>query len=180
MISFLQKRFMPLAIEHLAISGQPGYHGVAIASRLPMKSIDVRRFCGKEDCRHIQATLPGGVEVHNFYVPAGGDEPDPVVNEKFDHKLKFLSEMQSWFSELSSPRKKRVLVGDLNIAPLEHDVWSHKQLLKVVSHTPIEVEELKNVQNSAGWIDVARELIPEDEKNLYVVVLSCQRLEGGK
>jgi exodeoxyribonuclease-3 len=31
-----------------------------------------------------------------------------------------------------------ILVGDLNIAPLETDVWSHKALLKVVSHTPIE------------------------------------------
>ena len=55
------------------------------------------------------------------------------------------------------------MVGDLNIAPLETDVWSHKQLLKVVSHTPIEVEKLKIVQQSNGWIDAVRHFIPADE-----------------
>jgi len=55
-------------------------------------------------------------------------------------------------------------VGDLNVAPHEHDVWSHKQLLKIVSHTPVEVEKLGNVIDSHGWVDVARELVPDDEK----------------
>lgn len=123
----------------------------------------MRRFCGKDDCRHIAASLPGGIRVHNFYVPAGGDEPDRKKNEKFGHKLDFLDEMAKWFSELG-PRSKSVLVGDLNVAPTENDVWSHKQLLKVVSHTPIEVEKLGGVIDSHGWIDVARELIPEPEK----------------
>ena len=35
-----------------------------------------------------------------------------------------------------------ILLGDFNVAPLETDVWSHKQLLKVVSHTPVEVEAM--------------------------------------
>ena len=48
-----------------------------------------------------------------------------------------------------------ILVGDLNVAPLEHDVWSHKQLLSVVSHTPIETEALELLRGEAGWIDTA-------------------------
>ena len=60
--------------------------------------------------------------------------------------------------------KKSVLVGDFNVAPGEHDVWSHKQLLKVVSHTPVEVEALAKVQAAHDWTDVARALTPEDEK----------------
>jgi exodeoxyribonuclease-3 len=56
------------------------------------------------------------------------------------------------------------LVGDLNIAPLEHDVWSHKQLLDVVSHTPIETETLNRIRNSGGWDDGIRALTPEPEK----------------
>jgi len=43
-------------------------------------------------------------------------------------------------------------------------VWSHKQLLKVVSHTPIECEKLAAVKNAGGWIDIAREITPEPEK----------------
>jgi len=161
--NFPSKAFHQAGYEHLAISGQAGYHGVAIASKLPLTKIEKRAFCNKGDCRHVAASLPGGVRVHNFYVPSGGDEPDRKKNDKFGHKLDFLDEMAAWFSELG-PRSKAVLVGDLNVAPAEHDVWSHKQLLKVVSHTPIEVEKLQSVIDAHKWVDVARELIPEPEK----------------
>ena len=57
-----------------------------------------------------------------------------------------------------------ILVGDLNIAPLENDVWSHKQMLKIVSHTPIEVEHLDKVAQSLSWIDTMRCHISSDEK----------------
>lgn len=151
--------------EHQAVSGQVGYHGVAIVSRLPLEDVDKRGFCGKNDCRHVAATLPGGVRLHNFYVPAGGDEPDPAVNEKFDHKLSFIKGMAEWFSGMGAPKEaKAVLVGDLNVAPREHDVWSHKQLLKVVSHTPVEVDHLAGALAAYEWIDVAREIIPDEEK----------------
>lgn len=161
--SFPFKAFREAGYGHLAVSGQAGYHGVAIASRVPLKKIEKRGFCEKDDCRHIAATLPGGLRVHNFYVPAGGDEPDPAVNDKFRHKLDFMDEMTAWFSDLG-PRSKAIIVGDLNVAPREHDVWSHKQLLKVVSHTPVEVEKLDGVMASHGFIDVAREIVPEPEK----------------
>lgn len=161
--NFPFKAFNAAGYEHQAVSGQAGYHGVAIVSKLPLKNVEKRGFCDKGDCRHIAASLPGGLRVHNFYVPSGGDEPDPKVNDKFAHKLDFLDEMAGWFSDLG-PRAKAVLVGDLNVAPREHDVWSHKQLLNVVSHTPVEVEKLSRVVDAHGWVDVARELIPEPEK----------------
>ena len=56
------------------------------------------------------------------------------------------------------------MVGDLNVAPLEHDVWSHKQLLKVVSHTPIECEKLTAVKKAGDWIDCHAQVTPEPEK----------------
>ncbi|MEM9123402.1 MAG: exodeoxyribonuclease III, partial [Pseudomonadota bacterium] len=119
----------------------------------------------KSDARHTAVSFEGGITLHNFYVPAGGDLPDPDLNEKFAHKLAFLEEAAAWFQTIEGGEKARhVLVGDLNVAPLEHDVWSHKQLLKVVSHTPIEVSRLETLQASAGWIDVTREAIPEPEK----------------
>ncbi|MEO0879498.1 MAG: exodeoxyribonuclease III [Pseudomonadota bacterium] len=161
---FPVKAFKAAGYDHLAISGQAGYHGVAIAARVPLKNITRKSFCGKDDTRHISAVLPGGIELHNFYVPAGGDEPDPAINEKFDHKLNFLREMRTWFSALGGPRKKRVLVGDLNVAPHENDVWSHKQLLKVVSHTPVEVDLLNALRDEADWTDVARARVGDDQK----------------
>jgi len=57
-----------------------------------------------------------------------------------------------------------ILVGDLNVAPLEHDVWSHKQMLRIVSHTPIECEKLTAAQTAGRWVDAMRMLVPEPEK----------------
>lgn len=160
---FPRKAFEKAGYPHLAVAGQTGYHGVAIAATKPLKDVSVDRFCGKDDARHISASI-AGVRVHNFYVPAGGDEPDPAVNEKFDHKLKFLAELADWSDSRRASRKKEVLVGDLNVAPREHDVWSHKQLIDVVSHTPAEVALLDRVVASGRWLDVARALAPEPEK----------------
>ncbi len=150
---------------HQAISGQKGYHGVAILSRLPFAATDVQTFCGKNDCRHISAVFENGVELHNFYVPAGADVPDPVLNPKFAHKLDFLREMARAFEKRRERTTARlVLVGDLNVAPLENDVWSHKQLLGVVSHTPVETGLLGDVRAAFDWIDVTRSFVPEQEK----------------
>ncbi len=162
---FPDKAFCKAGYETIALNGQKAYHGVAILSRIPFVLHEARAFCGKGDARHVSVILPGDIELHNFYVPAGGDEPDPEVNDKFAHKLAFLTEMAQWFEVWPQKSKHQILVGDLNVAPLEHDVWSHKQMLKVVSHTPIEVDHLNRVQQAAGWIDVARQFIPPDEKH---------------
>jgi exodeoxyribonuclease-3 len=148
---------------HQAVSGQAGYHGVAIVARAPLADIETLRFAEKDDARHVGVTLAGGVRLHNFYVPAGGDEPDPETNEKFAHKLAFMRDLARW-SEEGAARGKTVLVGDLNIAPREHDVWSHKQLLNVVSHTPAEVELMDAAIAAGAWTDIAREIHPEPEK----------------
>jgi exodeoxyribonuclease-3 len=160
---FPGKALAAAGYAHQAVSGQAGYHGVAILSKTPLKEIEAEQFCGKDDARHIAATALG-VRVHNFYVPAGGDIPDPDENDKFAHKLQFLKDLRERFSGRGKSRKKEVLVGDLNVAPREHDVWSHKQLLDVVSHTPVEVDLLDNAVEAGGWTDVARALIPEPEK----------------
>ena len=153
-----------MGYAHQVISGMKSYNGVAILSRRPLKDTGARDWCGKSDCRHVFATAPGGIEIHNFYIPAGGDEPDPEINDKFAHKLQFLADATEWCRDRRDSKAKRVLVGDLNIAPLESDVWSHKQLLKVVSHTPIEVEHLARLQGAGPWVDAVRQFVPEDEK----------------
>lgn len=150
---------------HQAISGQKGYHGVAILSRLPFISMDVRSFCSKTDCRHVSVAFENGVELHNFYVPAGGDVPDPDLNPKFAHKLDFLREMARMFDGRRGKRAARaILTGDLNVAPLENDVWSHKQLLNVVSHTPVETRLLEEARAAFDWVDVTRSRVPAQEK----------------
>ena len=168
--AFPLKRFKRLGYEHISLNGQKGYHGVAMISRLPFESFHVRNFCGKTDCRHVAVTLGeraklrDPITLHNFYVPAGGDEPDAEVNPKFGHKLAFLDEMRDCIEIRPAARERAILVGDLNVAPLEHDVWSHKQMLKVISHTPIEVEKLTATLRTGNWVDTMRVHTPEPEK----------------
>ncbi|UUP17464.1 exodeoxyribonuclease III [Nitratireductor thuwali] len=158
--------FRKLGYEYVSIHGQKGYHGVATISRRPMRTVETRTFCGIADCRHIATSLDLGsrrILLHNFYVPAGGDEPDPAINPKFRHKLDFIEEMHDVRPSLEAGTGT-ILVGDLNIAPLETDVWSHKQLLKVVSHTPVETEGLTQLLRRGAWVDLMRQHVPPEEK----------------
>jgi exodeoxyribonuclease III len=86
--------FAALGYGHAVARGQKGYNGVAILSRLPLQDGGHIDWCGRGDARHVAARLENGVTIHNFYVPAGGDVPDREANEKFGHKLDFLTEMR--------------------------------------------------------------------------------------
>jgi len=155
--------FRALGYSHIVARGQKGYNGVAILSKLPLEDLGAKDFATLGHARHVMARLENGVVIHNFYVPAGGDKPDRAVNEKFGQKLDYLTEMRDWFR--AEQPKKAILVGDLNIAPREDDVWNHKQLLRVVSHTPIEVEHLGAAQDAGAWVDITRRDLPTG--NLY-------------
>lgn len=151
-----------MGFSHTIFAGQKSYNGVAILSKLPIEdnfSIDLYN----QDKRHICAKI-NEFEIHNFYVPAGGDEPDTEINPKYKHKLEYVKLMQEWFASNRKLSDKIILVGDLNIAPHEHDVWSSRQLRNVISHTPPERESLLSLQNSFDFIDTARHFINMDEK----------------
>ncbi|MGA1024724.1 MAG: exodeoxyribonuclease III [Rhodobacteraceae bacterium] len=152
-------QFAELGYTHMIARGQKGYNGVAILSKMPITEVAAQDFAGLGHARHIAGRLENGVTVHNFYVPAGGDVPDREANEKFGQKLDYLTEMRDWFH--TQRPEKAILVGDLNIAPRQDDVWNHKQLLKIVSHTPIEIEHLAQTQEAGGWVDVTRADIPQ-------------------
>jgi exodeoxyribonuclease-3 len=161
---FPREAFEKLGYKHMLVHGMKGYNGVAVVSRVPLGPGSTRSWCAREDCRHGVVELPGGVELHNIYVPAGGDVPDPDENPKFAHKLQFLDEVTAWFRDERTAEKPMIVVGDLNIAPLETDVWSHKQLLSVVSHTPVEVEKLGALQKAGGFVDAVRHFVPAEQK----------------
>lgn len=151
-------QFRALGYTYAVARGQKGYNGVAILSRLPITDAGDRDYARLGHARHVSARLENGVVIHNMYVPAGGDMPDREQNVKFGQKLDFVAEMRDVFH--ADRPQKSILVGDLNIAPREDDVWSHKQMLKIVSHTPIEVDHLLSAQDAGGWVDVTRQDIP--------------------
>lgn len=160
---FPLKEIRKLGFCNIAIRGEKSYNGVAIFSKIPMAEIEMKQFGGNTQTRHISALLPNGIRLHNFYVPAGRDIPDPIINPHFAHKLQFTEDMISYFNTLKD-NEKHIIVGDFNIAPFEHDVWSHKQMLKVISHTPVEIEKMERMYKTLGWVDAARHFVPHDQK----------------
>ncbi|MBD3729101.1 MAG: exodeoxyribonuclease III [Sphingomonadales bacterium] len=159
---FPYEAFAELGYTHHAVHGQKGYHGVATVSRIPIREVNRFDWQANGEARHVGVELVGkDVVLENVYIPAGGDEPDREVNPKFGQKLDFLERMTRWADTLHKPT---MIVGDFNIAPLECDVWNHKQLLKVVSHTPVEVETLQRFMDAHGWADVGRQHILAPER----------------
>ena len=159
---FPKLAFAEAGWSHQVFRGEKSYNGVAIIARAPLSDSQHFEWAGKSDCRHISAVTADGLRINNFYVPAGGDVADPVENPKFAHKLQFIDEMTRHF--LANRPKRQILVGDLNIAPLAEDVWSSKQLLKVVSHTPVETDALKKLITDGGWYDAVRGYFGADAK----------------
>ncbi len=153
--------FDALGYRYRFLHGQRMHHGVAILSRVPVVEDDRLDWQANGEARHLGVRLPNGVRLENVYIPAGGDVPDRTTNPKFGQKLDFLARMTDWSEKLRVPT---VLVGDFNVAPLECDVWNHKALLDVVSHTPIEVETLGKLQAAHGWVDLGRRFVPAPER----------------
>ncbi len=162
---FPHEAFAALGYAHRAVHGQKGYHGVATVSRIPFREFSKHDWQDNGEARHIGVELLGvgqGLILENVYIPAGGDVPDRTVNPKFGQKLDFLERMTRWADQLDRPT---LIVGDFNIAPLECDVYDHKALLKVVSHTAIEIETLQRFADAHGWADLGRQHIPAPERN---------------
>lgn len=161
---FPMQSIKELGYEHVIFRGEKSYNGVAIISKIPLIGVEKQEVANSQDCRHISAILPGDIELHNFYIPAGGDEPDIDINPKYKFKLEFVDYMRTWFDRNRKSADKMIILGDFNIAPFEHDVWSHKQLVNVVSHTEPEIARLNALREKLDWVDVGRHFVPANQK----------------
>ncbi|AGA64006.1 Exodeoxyribonuclease III [Liberibacter crescens BT-1] len=163
---FPLEAFEKFGYKYFVLHGQKAYNGVAILAQFPLTEELRKGYCNNSDARYVSVLFERfgkRIRLHNFYVPAGGYEPDPIKNPKFSYKIKFLEEMKSIHSD-NEVDCSSILVGDLNVAPLENDVWSHKKMLGVVSHTPVETEALLKIMEYGAWIDLIRLHIPEHQK----------------
>jgi len=159
---FPRNAFSDMGMPHLKVAGQKGWHGVAIASRLPVEPSETFNACRLGHARCVSARI-AGIDIQNFYIPAGGDVPDRDLNPKFDHKMDFYEQLTATVAA-QDPSARRLMCGDFNIAPSEYDVWNHRYMSKIVSHTPVEVETLNRLQAAGCFADVVRDAYPEPQK----------------
>ena len=154
--------FPHLGYVNHRLNGQRMHHGVAILSKVPLHDEGRHDWQDNGEARHVGARLDCGIRLENVYVPAGGDIPDRKLNPKFGQKLDFIQRMTRWSEGLREPT---LIVGDFNVAPLECDVWSHKALIDVVSHTQVEIDALTQMQQAHDWVDIGRTFVPAPERN---------------
>ena len=159
---FPSEAFHALGYPYLSIFGEKSYNGVAIISKIPFTHEIKKEVIPSGGMRYNSVTLYDKIILKNFYIPAGGDEANEDVNPKFKHKMDFIRHLRDFYQQ--NPPKHEILVGDFNIAPHENDVWSHKQMLSVVSHTPQEVALLEEFRLAGNFCDIARHLHPETLK----------------
>jgi exodeoxyribonuclease-3 len=160
-----------LGYPYQAVAGERRGNGVAILSRWPLRDIVRHHHCERTDARHVSAMLmPGaGVPVaqphaiHSLYIPAGGADPNPATNPKFAYKLRFMDAVADHFAAHHGYREPIVVAGDFNVAPLPADVWDHVRLARVVTHTPIEIAALERMKRALAFVDVVREVVPEQD-----------------
>lgn len=156
---FPLKAVQEMGYAHGVFEGIPSYNGVAILSKTPLEERDTPRL-GRQDARHLSVCLPRqDLRIENLYVPAGGDIPDTEENPKFAYKLDFMANLSARMEQERPLRT--ILLGDINIAPGEYDVFSHKQMLRTVSHTPPELDAFATLLSSNDWHNSLRADIPE-------------------
>jgi exodeoxyribonuclease III len=100
-------------------AGQRAYNGVALLSREPAAEVvsAIPSFATEEK-RVLAATL-NGVRVVSVYVPNG----QTVESDKYRYKLDWLAAFNAWIGEELKRYPKLAVLGDLNIAPEDRDVY---------------------------------------------------------
>ena len=135
----------------VAMAGQPTYNGVAIASRLPMKQIEIGLLgAGPDADKRLIAASIGGVRVLSAYVPNGRSVGSPA----FAEKLAWLQQLQLTLREREQGRDI-FLGGDFNVATDERDVFDPEAFRGKVHFHPDERRELERLKQ-LGFVDIFR------------------------
>lgn len=153
---FPAEELRAMGYAHLAWHGQKTYNGVAIASKLPLESVQANFADGVDDgqARLIAATV-SGVRVICAYVPMG----TAPGTEKFQYKLGWLARLRGELNRLD-PSALVALCGDLNITRGDLDTWDPFRTEGQILCHPHERYALGKVMDW-GLVDVAREREPE-------------------
>jgi exodeoxyribonuclease-3 len=109
---------------HVAFYGQKGHYGVALLSKVAPVSVDygLPSDDGEAQRRLIAGTYQVGgqqLTVINGYFPQGESRAHPT---KFPHKQRFYAELNELLASRYSAQQNLMLIGDMNVAPLDLDI----------------------------------------------------------
>ncbi|MFG2821592.1 exodeoxyribonuclease III [Kitasatospora sp. NPDC048365] len=140
-----------------------GRAGVAVLSRREPERTQIGFGSAEFDNsgRYAEIDLPG-LTVASLYLPSG-----EVGTERQDEKERFMAEFLVHLTELhtrSAEEGREVVVcGDWNIAHREADLKNWKANQKKAGFLPEERAWFGRVLDEAGYVDVVRQLNPDQE-----------------
>ena len=142
---------------HVIYKGEKSRNGVAIISRTPATnhSFGLDDIGEADEARLIRADF-GDITIINTYVPQGRE----VGTDYFQYKLNWLRGMRNYLEKHFTKEQKVIWLGDLNVAPLDIDVYDAKRLEGQVCFHPDEKAALKHTENW-GLVDLFRKHIPD-------------------
>jgi len=130
-----------------------GYSGVATMSRVGLEEISrgITTKLDPEDTEgRVLTTKCGPLTCINIYLPNGGSGP-----ERQAFKDKWLEDLLGWSTQFFDSTDPVLLVGDLNIAHTEEDIWNPSGNRLTSGFLDHEREWFSSFL-SAGWHDLHR------------------------
>ncbi|HEY9349690.1 MAG TPA: exodeoxyribonuclease III [Acidothermales bacterium] len=146
----------------VALSGEVQWNGVAILSRAGLDDVELG-FAGApgfphQEARAVSATC-AGIRIHCVYAP-NGRVPD---SDHYRYKL-------AWFAALRESMRggpdAAMVLGDMNIAPTDADVFDPDAYVGQTHVTPPERAALAELQE-VGLHDVVRDRWPDERVFTY-------------
>lgn len=136
----------------IAFRGEKSYNGVALISKFPIEDVHVGMdgWENPGEARLIAGTIQG-IRIVNSYVPQGRE----VNTEPWIYKLGWLKEMRNYWNRYGNPEQPWIWLGDLNVAPGDHDVHNPVRLNGAVGFHPEERKIMTDLM-AWGWEDVFR------------------------
>jgi exodeoxyribonuclease-3 len=146
----------------VAAHGESAWNGVAILSKVGLEDVvkgipDGPGFPHQE-ARAVTATT-GGIRVTCVYVP-NGRTPG---SEHYEYKLKWLAALKDM---IAAGPEAVIVLGDMNIAPTDEDVFDPEAYVGSTHVTPPEREALAALEG-LGLRDVVRERWPDERVFTY-------------
>jgi exodeoxyribonuclease-3 len=146
----------------IAAHGEPAWNGVAILSRAGLEDVVAGLPGGPgfphQEARAVFATC-GGIRIGSVYVP-NGREPD---SEHYRYKLEWLKALRD---TVAAGPDATVVLGDMNIAPADEDVFDPDAYVGQTHVTPPERAALAELQ-AVGLHDVVRDRWPGERVFTY-------------
>lgn len=134
--------------------GQATYNGVAILSKRPLDEIRRGFEAWPDDEARCLSCLVAGIRVYALYVPNGTE----VGSARFHYKLKWLEHLRAELDRWPKDTPLAV-VGDMNVAPDDLDVWDPFRCDGILLCHPDERAALAHV-TAWGLHDAFRERNP--------------------